>query len=127
VEARHLLAVMAGGSLGALARYALGLWALKRFGPAFPWGTLAINLAGCLALGLFAGLRLGGRHAVPELLHPAFAVGFLGAYTTFSTFGLEVVLLLEGGRWGAAAGYVASSVGAGIAAAALGLYIGRQL
>ena len=122
-----LFGVMAGGALGAAARYALGLWAVRRFGPAFPWGTLIINLSGCFVLGLFAGVRLGGRHAVPELLTPAFAVGFLGAYTTFSTFGVETVHLLEAGRWGAALGYVAASVAVGIAATAVGLILGRQL
>ena len=127
VDGRHLIAVMIGGALGAAARYALGLWMLKRHGPAFPWGTLLIKLTGCFILGLFAGVRLGGRHAVPEILTPAFAVGFLGAYTTFSTFGLETVLLVEGQRWGAALGYVSASVFIGLAAAALGLMVGRHL
>lgn len=118
---------MAGGALGAAARYALGLYAVRRFGPAFPWGTLVINLTGCFALGLFAGVRLSGRHPMPDILPAAFAVGFLGAYTTFSTFGLETVLLLESGRGMAAFGYVAASVILGIAAAALGYWAGRQM
>ena len=127
MDIRSLIGVMIGGALGAAARYSLSLWMIKRYGPQFPWGTLLINLSGCFALGLLAGLRLGGRHAMPEFLTPALAAGFLGAYTTFSTFGVETVLLMESGKENAAIFYVASSVLIGIAAAGLGLLIGRQL
>ncbi|MBW3622735.1 MAG: fluoride efflux transporter CrcB [Armatimonadetes bacterium] len=127
MEIRSLIGVMIGGALGAAVRYSLSLWMIKRYGPQFPWGTLLINLSGCFALGLLIGLRLGGRHPMPEWLTLSLAAGFLGAYTTFSTFGVETVLLLESRQAYAALAYVASSVLIGIAAAGLGIVLGRSL
>jgi CrcB protein len=127
IEGKNVAWVMAGGALGAAARYLLGSWALRRYGTAFPWGTLVINLTGCFLLGAFIGLRTGGRHAVPVIFAPAFGVGFVGAYTTFSTFAAETVALVEAGKPLAALGYVGSSVVVGLVAAAAGLAVGRQV
>ena len=125
-DGKSIIWVMAGGALGAAARYLLGLWAMRRWGGAFPWGTLLINLTGCFLLGTFAGLRSGGRVALPAFLTPAFGVGFVGAYTTFSTFAVETLALLEAPRSGAALAYVGLSIGLGLPLAAAGLWIGRQ-
>ncbi len=101
-----------GGALGAALRYlATLLW------PA-PWGVLAVNVAGSLAIGLLAG-RLS------PALAPLLITGVLGGFTTFSAFSLDALRLVEGGRLGAAALYVGGSVGLSVLACALGLWLGR--
>ena len=114
--------VALGGAVGALARYGIGV----RVGPrSFPWATLAVNLTGCLLLGLV----LGGVGPVrwSASTTTAVAVGALGAYTTFSTFGFETFTLLRDERLAAAAAYVALSLGGGVAATAAGWAAGRSL
>jgi CrcB protein len=127
MEFRRALIVMAGGALGAYARYALGGWVAARMGPVFPWGTLVVNLTGCFILGLFLGVR-DGDHFAP---HPAwtllFAIGFLGAYTTFSTFAVETIHLVSLRSFLLAAANVVGSVLLGLLAAAVGLALGRAL
>jgi CrcB protein len=109
------------GAAGALSRYVIG----RAVGTTtFPWATLGINLAGCFVLGL---LLAGGSGRLAEGTVTGLSVGFLGAFTTFSTFGYETQTLLRDDRAGAALGYVALSVVAGIAFAALGHSAGRAL
>ncbi len=110
---RYLL-VAAAGACGAVVRFAIGL-ALAPSG--FPWATLGINVAGSFLLGIVAAA--GGR-GWPPALTVAAGAGFLGAFTTFSTFSVETVLLLREGRAGTAATYVACSVLGGVLAAGLG-------
>lgn len=112
----RLLLIAAAGGLGTLARY----WAAVLVGGrAWPVSTLAVNVAGAFALGL-----LVGRGAVSASnVTAAIAIGFLGAFTTFSTFSVEAVDLLRNGRPGAAFAYVAASVGLGLVAAAAGYAI----
>jgi len=110
-----------GGIIGALSRYYAGLW-LSRRAAYFPLGTFVINLSGSLLLGFLYALH--AREALPEPLWLMLGVGVCGAYTTFSTFGLETIRLLEKRRYLLAAGYVAGSVGLGLAAAWLGILIG---
>ena len=113
-----------GGVLGANARYFLGGAILARSGPGFPYGTLAINVTGCLLIGLFQ--TLSARLSWPEGWRLFAVTGFLGAYTTFSAFGGETYHLVAVQRHaGAAALYVLLSVGLGIAAVALGHAIAR--
>ncbi len=119
------LAVALGGALGALGRWSATSWIQTRTGLAFPWGTLAVNVVGALLLGVaygaFEQLRL------PPELRAFLTVGFLGAFTTFSTFSYETVLLMQGGHTARAVGYVAGSVIAGIVFALVGLALGRGI
>jgi len=118
-----LILVMAGGAIGAGLRYEVGRLTLHRFGPGFPWGTLAVNLLGGLAMGLLAGILLrveGGEHSRLFL-----AVGILGGFTTFSAFSLETYNMLQTGAWANAAGYVAASVIGSIALLGVGVMLTR--
>ena len=97
--------------LGALARALVSLWLLERFGPGFPWGTLAVNVAGSFLIGLFAALtEPGGPVRASAALRQFVLAGFCGGFTTFSIFSLETVLLVAGGAFGLAALYLCGSV-----------------
>lgn len=101
------LLVAVGGSLGAAARYLLDrAIATRQTGP-FPLGTLAVNVTGSIALGLLLGLAVA--HRLPSSVVTLVGTGFLGAYTTFSTFTFETVRLLEDGAWRYAAWNLALS------------------
>ena len=113
-----------GGFVGAVARYQLDSLVSRHAGSAFPWGTLVVNLSGCFVLGVLFTLSSGRLDANPSL-RPALTVGFVGAYTTFSTFSLQVVRLTEDGDVALAAGYVAASVVVGLLAAWAGMATGR--
>ncbi len=119
-------AIGAGGIAGAEARYAVGLWAAARWGSAFPWGTLLINLTGSFILGFYLTLvteRFVGRSTTRLLV----ATGFLGAYTTFSTFSYETVSLVQRGAFGPAAAYVALSLIGGLIAVFAGIVAAHAL
>lgn len=116
----ELAAVGCGGLLGAPTRYWVGRWATAQWGSGFPWGTLFINLTGSFILGLFLTFVMD-HHPTRASARLFFATGFLGAYTTFSTFSYETVRLAQHGHAGQAALYVAASLGGGMAAAALGI------
>ena len=83
--------VMAGGSIGALSRYAVALLAVKLLGNRFPWGTLLVNLAGCFLIGLAFSLAERGNSLMNPSMRIFFVTGYLGALTTFSTYALETV------------------------------------
>jgi fluoride exporter len=115
--------VALGGAAGAATRFAVSQWTGTRWGWTFPWGTLAVNLTGSLAIGLMMTLLLA-RGADPTY-RLVLVTGFLGGYTTFSAFSFETFALLEARRWDAAALYVGGSVALGLLATALGLGLGR--
>lgn len=120
------LIVGLGGFVGANARYLLGGWVQQRWGPSFPAGTFVINVSGSFLLGLFATLAL--RLTWGEEWRLLIAIGFLGAYTTFSTFEYETLqLIAEGRQYGAAAFNLLGSVLIGFAAAYLGIVAARLL
>jgi fluoride exporter len=106
------------GALGSVARHAVGLWAKTALGLVFPWGTLMVNVLGSLILGFVVTLTLSGRVSEPVQL--AVAIGFCGAFTTFSTFELEVMNAFLEGKSITAASYIASSLVLGLAAVWLG-------
>lgn len=109
--------IAAGGALGALSRYGVGRL-LAPVSGAFPWGTLAVNVVGCVLL-LVAGALLQGA----AVLGPAATIGFVGAFTTFSTFQVETVTLADVSPLRAAL-YLFGSAAAGLLAAALGARLG---
>ena len=92
----NTLLVAAGGAVGAALRYLLGRWIASRLGPDFPWGTFIVNISGCLLIGAVLGLV--ERGTLPPEARLFVAVGMLGGYTTFSTFGYDTFGLLEGGE-----------------------------
>jgi fluoride exporter len=106
------LVIAAGGALGALARYALGGWVHSWAGAALPWGTLAANVLGAILLGLT--VRLAQQVALSPNGRAFLAIGFCGAFTTFSTFSYETVALLRDGEWGRATAYSLGSLVLGL-------------
>lgn len=123
---RLALAVAAGGALGAVARHLTGLAALRLLGPHFPWGTLTVNILGSFLMGALIGALALRGHASP-LLRAFLAVGVLGGFTTFSSFSLDAVTLIERRAHLAALGYVLASVLLSIAALIAGLRLIRLL
>jgi CrcB protein len=121
---RTALLLVAGGSLGTLARYAAGSWLRRSPGRGFPWATFAVNVSGCLAMG-FVLTYFDERHPEGRAWRTLLAVGFLGAYTTFSTLGWETHSLLRDGDWPKASAYVLASVALGLAAVRLGVVAAR--
>jgi CrcB protein len=111
-------AVAAGGAVGAAARYAVDL-AVPWHGGGLPWGTLAVNVTGCLLMGVLMAVLLR-RPDRPPLVRPFLGTGVLGGYTTFSAFALQVLLLNDGGDPVAAAVYLAGTP----VAAVLAVYTG---
>jgi CrcB protein len=122
----QLLMVGAGGATGAIGRYLLSSWIYSLTGRAFPWGTLAINLLGSLLMG-FLSVWLLERITVSDEMRALLMVGFLGAFTTFSTFSLETLLLLEEGAVARAGVNIAASVITCIFAAWMGTLIARAI
>ena len=120
-----LAAIAAGGALGAPARY--GVAQLIPVEPGhFPWATFWTNVSGSFALGVILILLLE-RFPPSRYLRPFIATGFLGAYTTYSTFAVETDLLLKDGDVGTAVAYMAASLTAGFTAVWLGIAIGRTM
>ncbi len=115
-----------GGFLGAVARYLIDGWVSALTGGAFPWGTLTVNVSGCFLLG-FVFTLLTERFLPHPTLRTAITVGFVGAFTTFSTFAFETMRLAEDGAVLVALVNVSASVAAGIAAVYFGSALGRAL
>ncbi len=117
--------IAGGGALGAVARYAVGGWVHAWAGAAYPWGTLAVNVVGAALLGFL--YRLFGAVPVTPELRGFIAVGFLGAFTTFSTFSYEAALLVQDREWGAAALYSLGSVVLGLGAVFVGFWAAASI
>ena len=113
--------VLLGGGVGALCRYALSSLAVGRLGGGFAWGTAVVNLAGCFMIGTAAGLV--ERSAMPRPLWLLLVTGFLGGFTTFSTFSLETVTMLRSGETARAALNAGVNVLGGFAATVAGLLL----
>lgn len=119
------LNVALGGAVGSVLRYHVGRFvgSLAGADDAFPWGTLAVNIAGSLAMGALVGWFARGTlsDATAESARLLIGVGLLGGFTTFSAFSSELVTMLHRGQAGMAAGYAAASLVAGMAAVIVGL------
>jgi CrcB protein len=122
----HILLVAIGGATGSVARYLTGLAMTRLLGPAFPWGTITVNIVGSFAIGLLTEL-VARKFAAPMEMRLLLVVGFLGGFTTFSSFSLDTMALAERGAILAAFGYVAASVLLSLGAAFGGLALGRSL
>jgi CrcB protein len=120
---QNLLAVAIGGALGAMCRYIATMACVRWFSAPIVYATFTVNVVGCFCLGLFAASTLGRD----TLATAAIAIGFLGGLTTFSTFSMETVRLLQSGAAAAAVLNIAASVLIGIAALTAGLQVGRNL
>jgi len=121
----RILLVMAGGSVGALSRYGVSLLAVNLFGNRFPWGTLIVNLVGCFLIGLAFGLAERGSAIMNPSMRLFFVTGYLGALTTFSTFGIETAGAVQQGNTLVALSNVVVNNLAGIALVFLGVWLAR--
>ncbi|NER31761.1 MAG: fluoride efflux transporter CrcB [Symploca sp. SIO1C4] len=122
---RYPIAVSLGAIAGALCRYYLTLWFTQRFGTTFPYSTLIINLSGCFAMGLVVTFTLERVATIPREVTLIVTTGFLGAYTTFSTYGLETFILRHAGSFTAAIIYWAGSATLGVISVELGVILAR--
>ena len=115
-----LVQLALGGAIGAVLRFGTGQMALRLFGPAFPWGTMAVNVVGSFLMGVLAIWLAGGR------MNPFLMTGVLGGFTTFSAFSLDAVTLWERGEAVQTGGYVLASVVLSIAALIAGMAVARS-
>jgi CrcB protein len=118
--------VALGGALGALARYAAGVWIYERLGTRFPYGTFAINVTGCFLIGLSLTV-LDAHMDLSPAWRLAIPTGFIGAYTTFSTFEYETLRAAQHGQMGTAVLYFGSSLALGLLAVWLGMVLGNRI
>jgi fluoride exporter len=119
-DLRGSIAVSLGAIAGALSRYYVNNWIVANWGNSFPWGILVVNLSGCWLMGLIVGLAGTRPNLISPEVYLLLTTGFLGAYTTFSTYGLDTVkLLTERWHWGIA--YAVGSAVLGILNVRLGL------
>lgn len=121
-----IVGVALGGALGASARYGLDRLIEARSSAVFPWSTFAINISGCFLIGVITALLID-RHHLPAWLRIGLVVGFVGGYTTFSTFAQEALDLGEIHHVAIAAAYVVASVAVGMAAVYAGTKLGRAV
>jgi fluoride exporter len=124
---RNPLAVSLGAIVGALSRYYLNLWFVERFGVSFAYGTFFINITGCLLMGIIFSLATETVIAITPEVRLLIATGFLGSYTTFSTYGLDTVSLIDGKRFVPALIYGVGSALGGIASVKLGIELVKWL
>jgi CrcB protein len=118
------VAVAIGAMLGANLRFVVGNWAVDRFGPDFPYGTLIVNVSGAFVIGIVLSF-VGERVGINPLWRLFFATGFLGGYTTFSTYAWETLTLVQDGDWVPALAYVFGSNMFGFFGVWLGAVIAR--
>lgn len=117
-----ILLVAVGGAVGAVSRYAISGWVHSIFETTFPLGTLVVNAVGSFGLGLLLS-SLEASTVSPEV-RSMLTIGFLGAFTTFSTFSYETVMLLETGEWGKSLLYMGGSIALGLIGVLGGIAIG---
>jgi CrcB protein len=121
------LAVGIGSGLGGICRYAVGAFFVARYGPGLPWGTFAINVSGSFLIGLLAELAQTRAMGIDPLVRILLTAGFLGGFTTFSSFSYETVTLANGRDWKLSLAYALGSLVLGIAFCYLGIVTARLL
>ena len=122
----NALAVALGGAAGSVARYAIALWMARSATSWFPWGTWLVNVVGCFALELVLALVTGSLRVSPAV-RLLLTTGFMGGFTTYSTFNSEVSALLRNGEWRLGSAYLVATVLACLLAGLCGLGLGRAL
>lgn len=123
---KTILAIALGGALGSVLRYGVNVGAVKALGVNFPWGTLIVNVAGSFIIGLMTAIFAGYWQPSPEM-RVFIITGFLGGFTTFSAFSLDLATLWQAGAFSQAAFYALSSVVLSIGALFFALYLVRTL
>ncbi|WP_128103262.1 fluoride efflux transporter CrcB [Paenibacillus sp. DCT19] len=121
---KEFIYVACGGLVGTLTRYGVQVW-MPAANEGFPWAVLLINALGSLFLGWFFTVAVPGK--ITPQLRLAIGTGFTGAFTTFSTFSLDIVRLIEGGLWERALIYLLVSLVAGLLLCGLGMKIGHRM
>lgn len=122
----QVVAIAIGGAFGSVLRYGLSTWVYALVGRAFPYGTLAVNVLGCLAMG-FLFVVFMDRLSESVVWRAGILIGVLGGFTTFSSFSIETFNLIEQGDWLKAAGNMAASLLLCLGATWLGAMLARQL
>jgi CrcB protein len=120
-----ILLIAIGGAVGSVARYLMGRAVQGALHLEFPIGTFAVNVVGCLLIGVLAKFFLHSQTELP--LRATLMIGFCGGFTTFSTFSLETLALMQGGEWAKATAYVVLSALVCVGATAAGFAIARPL
>lgn len=121
-------AVMVGGAIGSALRYAISTWISEATHSTFPWGTLVVNVIGSFVIGLFTGLTgPDGPLLVSPVARAFVTIGILGGFTTFSSFSLQTMLLVQDGQWFSVAGNILSSVVLCLVAAGAGIAVAGML
>jgi CrcB protein len=126
VNPQFILAVAAGGALGSVARYLVGIGSGKLFGTDFPWGTLLINVTGSFLLGALVGL-FAAKWELSQATRLFLTFGICGGYTTFSTFSLDAYNMIERGQTWASSAYMMASVALSVGALIAALRLVRAL
>jgi fluoride exporter len=121
----RLFWICLAGAAGTALRYFVGLWATRRFGPGFPFGTLIVNLVGCFLIGFV--MNAAAVKSWPETTRLAVTVGFLGGFTTYSSFNYEAARLAGTGAVGVASAYLLLTLLGGFAAGLLGVVAAQTL
>ena len=122
-----IILVFLGGGAGAVARWFVGVQAMRAMGAAWPYGTFIVNVVGGLCMGLLVGVLAHRGGADQDRWRVLLGVGVLGGFTTFSAFSLETALMIEKRDYGQALTYVAASVLLSVAALFLGMVVSRRL
>jgi CrcB protein len=122
---KELAWIGAAGAVGTLARFAIAALVQNYSGAKFPWGTLTVNVVGCFLFGLVFILA-EEKNLIPAQVKVIVLTGFMGAFTTFSTFGFETTALIHAGDWGSAILNIVGQNLAGIIAVTMGIFLARQ-
>ena len=123
---KMIIAIALGGSLGAVARHFFARWVMVTYGGQFPLGIMAANILGSFLMGGMVAL-VGSHFTITQEMRAFLMVGFLGAFTTFSTFALEAVMLGQKDAWISSMSYIVLSVGMSMIALLAGMRLGRMI